>query len=337
MRHFTTIKDIAKKLGVSTSTVSRALADRWDINPKTRELVLETARAMNYKPNPMAVMLSKHQTKTIGIIIPEFYNSFFPTVIEGIQDVLQKTGHKLLIMQSKESMETERVNMEFLENCMVDGIILAITQEGENVEQYRGLIERSIPIVFISRASMQVNAPRVMIDNYKMSFAAVEHLILTGRRHIAHISGPVSLNITGDRTKGYLDALAKYGLEEDRSLIVPGGMVLEGGYEAACTLLKSKRNIDAIFAFNDHAAIGAMRYLKEVGVSIPEDIAIVGFSESHSALVVEPRLTSVAQPLTEMGRKAAEIILKLIDNKKLPEMNVCLEAQLNIRESSFKI
>ena len=336
MRHYTTIKDIAKKLGVSTSTVSRALADRWDINPKTRELVLETARQMNYRPNPMAVMLSKHRTKTIGVIIPEFYNSFFPTVIEGIQDVLQKTGHKLLIMQSKESMETERINIEFLEDCMVDGIILAITQEGENVELYKHLIERSIPIVFISRASMQINAPRIMIDNYKMSLAAVEHLILTGRRHIAHISGPVNLNITYERKRGYLDALAKYGLDEDDSLIIPGGTILKDGYEATRTLLSSPRNIDAIFAFNDHAAIGAMRYLKEVGKRIPEDIAIVGFSESHSALIVEPKLTSVAQPLTEMGHKAAEIILKLIDNKKITDMNVRLEAQLNIRESSFK-
>ncbi len=336
MRHYTTIKDIAKKLGVSTSTVSRALADRWDINPKTRELVLETARQMNYKPNPMAVMLHKNQTKTIGLIIPEFYNSFFPTVIDGIQNVLQKTGHKLLIMQSKESMETEQANIEFLEDSMVDGIILSVTQEGENVELYERLIERGIPIVFISRASMKVDAPRVMIDNYKMAYQAVEHLLLTGRRNIAYISGPVNLGVTHERTRGYKDALAKYGVEENPSLITPGGMVQEDGYEAAKALLDSSQEIDAIFGFNDHAAIGAMRYLKEAGKRIPDDIAVVGFSESHSALIVEPRLTSVAQPLTEMGERAAEIILDLIDNRKPEKTNVFLEAKLNVRGSSVK-
>lgn len=335
-RHYTTIKDIAKKLGVSTSTVSRALADRWDINPKTRELVLETARQMNYKPNPMAVMLSKHQTKTIGLIIPEFYNSFFPTVIDGIQDVLQQTGHKLLIMQSKESKEIERSNIEFLEDSMVDGIILSVTQEGENAELYKRLVERSIPIVFISRASMQVDAPRVMIDNRKMASAAVEHLVLTGRRRIAHISGPVNLGVTYDRINGYKDALSAHDIPFDEALVTPGGTVLEDGYEATKTLLGSSEDVDAIFAFNDHAAIGAMRFLKETGKRIPEDIAVVGFSESHSALIVEPRLTSVAQPLTQMGRKAASLILQLIDGKKPSELNVFLDADLNIRESSYK-
>lgn len=337
MKRYATIKDIAKELNISTSTVSRALADRWDVKPETRLKVLETAERLNYRPNVLAKNLLSQRTGIIGIIIPEFVNSFFPKVIMGIQEILYEENYRMLITQSSESHEEELANLHLLENSMVDGIIISVTREGSNSEEYQRIINSGIPIVFFNRVCEATEAPKVIIDDRTMAFRAVEHLIQSGYKRIAHFSGPAKLQLTAERKAGYLDALEKYGFGVDESLIIETGVLMEKGICAMRKLLDSSYSLpDAIFAFNDPIAIGAMKVIKEAGLKIPQDIALVGFSEDVMATIVEPQLTTVLQPMYEMGKQAATLLLEQIRVSKVAKpKTVCLEAQLNIRASSF--
>lgn len=332
-----TIKDIARELNLSTSTVSRALNDRWDINRETRDKVLEAAKKLNYKPNLMSLGLKRSQTYTIGVIIPEFVNSFFAEVINGINSVLQNQNYQLLICQSNESWEAEQNNIRFLESRYVDGYLVSVSHDAANREYYSGLLEKGTPLVFFNRICEGVAAPRVIVDDHKWAYEATEHLIRQGCRRIAHLKGPDNLSVTTHRLSGYLDAIKSYGLPMDDSLVVPSGIFLKDGEAAAARILQMPERPDGIFAVNDPAAIGAMRILKRNGVRIPEDMAVVGFSESPMATVIEPNLSSVAQPTFEIGASAARLILEWIQSERIPRTGqIILDATLNIRESSLR-
>lgn len=338
MRKYATIKDIAKDLNISTSTVSRALADSWDVKPETRSRVLEAAQRLNYRPNILAKNLQHKSSGTIGVIIPEFVSSFFPKVILGIQDALNERGYRMLITQSNESHKEELENLHLLENSMVEGIIMSITREGSNSDEYKRVIESGTPIAFFNRVCEDTLAPKVIINDRVMAFRAVEHLIQSGYKRIAHLAGPVKLPLTVERKAGYLDALKEYGYPIDESLIIEAGVLMEKGGIAMERLLHSSDPLpDAIFAFNDPVAIGAMKILKEHGLRIPSDIALVGFSEDALATIVEPQLTSILQPTYEMGRQVAVLLIEQIESDKpLKPKTVCLNAQLNIRASSLR-
>ncbi len=331
-----TIKDLAKELQISTSTVSRALADRWDVNPDTRKAVLELAAKWNYKPNPISISLKQQQSMSVGVIIPEFINSFFPEIIMGIESTLRPSGYHVLICQSNESTEIELQNLKALESKMVDGFIISISGEG-NYSYFENLINNNFPVVFFNRICPYLDVSQVVIDDYKWAFQAVKHLITNGYERIVHLAGPDDLQLAIDRKKGYIDALKCYNIEIDETLIIPCGIQMERGHMAAYEILNMKKHPDAIFAINDPVAIGAMKTLQRNGVRIPEDIAIVGFTESKMAMIVEPNLTSIEQPTFEMGKTAAELLLEQIKNKGdepiLPK-KIILEAKLNIRDSS---
>jgi LacI family transcriptional regulator len=334
MKKHCTIKDLAKTLGVSTSTISRALTDRWDVNPETRKTVLELAEKLQYHPNPLSVNLKQKQTYSIGIVIPEIINSFFSEIIIGIQSTLEPKGYQLLISQSNESAEIELKNTKALEKKMVDGFIVSITKETKDVDYFKSLMESGIPIVFFNRTVKNMPVSRVIIDDYKWAFLAVEHLIEQGCERIAHLAGPENLDISQDRLMGYTDALKKHGLAYQ--MIIPCGVMMEKGILGAMKLLESSILPDGIFAFNDPVAIGAMKTLKKRGVKIPEDIAIVGFTESKMAMIIEPNLTTVEQPTFEMGKAVAELLLKQMKSDNEVAHTVILEAKLNVRESSLK-
>lgn len=337
MNQRTTIKDIAKELNLSTSTVSRALNDRWDINPQTRERVLEAARRLNYKPNLMSLGLKRSQTYTIGVIIPEFVNSFFAEVINGINSVLQDQNYQLLICQSNESWQTEQNNIRFLESRYVDGYIVSVSHDEANRDYYLAMLEKGTPVVFFNRICEGVPAPKVIVDDHKWAYEATYHLIRQGCRRIAHLMGPDNLSVSTHRLSGYLDAIKSYGLAMDDDLVVPCGIFLEDGEAAAMRILQMSEKPDGIFAVNDPAAIGAMKVLKRHGVRIPEDIAVIGFSESPMATVIEPNLSSVAQPTFEIGASAARLVLEWIQSERIPRTSqIKLDATLNIRESSLK-
>lgn len=335
MKLIVTIKDIAKELGISKSTVSRALADQWDVNAETRKLVLETAKRMNYQPNMLAQHLIQGNTKTIGLVVPEFHNSFFTQVIIGIQNILHKEGYLLLITQSNESAEVECQNIKMLKSNRVDGLIISITSQG-NHDFYQEILDEGIPIIFFNRICESIKAPRVVIEDRKMTFLATEHLIDVGCKNIAYLSGPENLSISNMRKQGYIDALVKHNLEVDENLIVTAGLQQADGETAMLSLLDKGIIPDAVFGFNDPVALGAMRVIKQRGYKIPDDIAVMGFSESRSATLVEPQLTTTEQPLAEIGETVAQLMLKKLNNRYIEHQTVYLEAHLNIRESTQK-
>lgn len=334
---YITIKDIAKKLNVSIATVSRAFNDKEDIKTETKNLILKTAKEMGYRPNPMAKKLMQKRSLTIGIVVPEFSNSFFPEVIIGAQEILFEKGYQVLITQSNENFETELKNIKALEDSMVDGIIISQSSENKNVDYYKNLINTGFPIVFFNRVCDEISSSKILFNDYKWSFFATEHLINQGYKKIFHLKGKESLSLTNDRMKGFIDAHAKHKLNLDKGQIIPTGFSIEDGKRVANEMINSGKIPDAIFASNDPSAIGAMQVFKKRGFKIPKDIAFVGFTESRMGAIIDPPLTSVIQPSREIGREAARILIEQIENPSTFKIQtIVLNGQLNIRESSQK-
>lgn len=335
---YTTIKDIAKKLNISIATVSRAFNDKNDIKLETKNLILKTAKEMGYRPNPMAKNLIQKRSFTIGIVVPEFLNSFFPQVIIGAQEILFERGYQVLITQSNENHETELKNIIALENSMVDGIIISQSSENKNTQYFQTLIKSGFPIVFFNRVSNEITASKILFNDYKWAFFATEHLINQGYKNIFHLKGKASLSLTNDRMKGFLDAHTKHKLTVRSEQIIPTGFAIEDGNRVANSIIDSGQIPDAIFAANDTSAIGAMQVFKKRGFKIPEDIAFVGFTESKMGAFIDPPLTSVLQPALEIGREAARIVLDQIENHEtFKPHTIVLNGQLNVRESSVRV
>ncbi len=338
MKKYVTIKDIAAELGLSTSTVSRALTGGGEIRESTRRKILETAERLGYHPNLLARNLSTHRSGIIGIIVPELETGFFPRIILGIQDELRNSGYRVLITQSGESAEKERENLELLLGNMVEGIIASVTKEGGNEELFQTVIKRGIPVVFFNRVYNLPRASKVMLDDRLLARHATAHLLAQGCRRIVHFTGPLNMQVAKNRLAGYRDAIEELGASVQEGLVVESGINCEDGYEATRRILAEMSPLpDAIFCFNDNLAIGAMKALKEAGKRIPENIALVGFSETEMSTVVEPPLTTVAQPRYRMGAEAAKIMVEQIktQGRSLPA-NIILDAELHLRASSDK-
>ncbi|MGJ8733666.1 MAG: LacI family DNA-binding transcriptional regulator [Cellulophaga sp.] len=335
MKHIT-IKDVAKKLNVSISTVSRAFNNKYDINEETKQKILKTANELGYKPNPIAKKLSQQRSFTVGIIVPEFSNNFFPEVMLGAQEILLKEGYQALIMQSNHSWEVEKKNVETLVNNMVDGLIISLTSENKNNAYYNDLIKQNIPIVFFNRTVDQIKASKVLFDDYKWAMFATEHLIVQGYKNIIHLEGDKNLTLTKNRLRGFTDAHKKYKLAVGK--IIPCGFKMEDGERVAQEIIDNNEVPRAIFAANDSSAVGAISVFKKNGYSIPKDIAIVGFTESNLAKHTTPTLTSVEQPTNDIGQTAAKLLLEQINTKGLfVPQTIVLNGRLNIRDSSVKI
>ena len=332
----TTISDIAKKLKISASTVSRALNNHPDIKPETKEQVKKLAKRLNYSPNPIARSLKTKRTNVIGVIVPEIKHDFFASAISGIEEVAYHSGYIILVCQSNESYEREIINTNALMHQRVAGLIVSISQNTKNGNHFKQLIDRGIPLVFFDRACSDISTNKVVIDDAKSAYAAVTHLIERGHKRIAHFSGPKTLAICKQRLKGYKDALKKANLPLLDELIRYGGLHEDNGYESMDTLLKENIIPDAIFAVNDPVAIGAFQRIKEAGLKIPKDIAIVGFSNNKITALVDPPLTTVNQPSFDMGKKATEILIEMIVKEKsnTQRKTVVLDAELVIRGST---
>lgn len=336
MKRYTTIKDIAAELGLSTSTVSRALTGGGEIRESTRQKVQETADRLGYHPNLLARNLSSHRSGIIGVIVPEFETGFFPRIILGIQDELHKAGYRVLITQSGESAEKEKENLELLLGNMVEGIIASVTREGGNEELFQTVIRRGIPVVFFNRVYNLPRASKVVLDDRQLAKEATAHLLEQGCSRIVHFTGPLNMQVARNRLAGYADALRENGLEPEDRMVVESGMNYEDGYEATRKVLAEMDPLpDAVFCFNDNLAIGAIKALKEEGKKIPEEVAVVGFSETEMSTVVEPALTTVAQPRYRMGVEAAKMMVEQVrtHSRSLPG-NLTLDASLHVRASS---
>lgn len=337
---YTSIIDIARQLNISKSTVSRALTGHPNVNPRTRKAVLDLAQEMDYQKNSLALGLSLHQTNTIGILVPEFMSTYFPSVILGAQEVFQAAGYQTVICHNNESYDAEVANVKLLLSYRVDGIIASHTKETRNFDHFRLVQRHGIPLVFFNRVSEELNAPNVVIDDYAAAVTAVEHLIKTGRRRIAHLAGPDSLINSRLRSQGYLDALKKHKIPVDPALMLSYDLSIEKVRIYMKHFLDLPQPPDALFAINDPTAIAAMEVVKEKGLRIPDDIAVVGFSNDFSAQLVSPSLTTVSQPTLDIGRESARLLLEEMklkgdySGRKAP--CVQLKTKLIVRDSSVR-
>lgn len=336
-RHQTTIIDIAKTLGVSNSTVSRALHGHADISPETRQAVLDTAAQLDYQPNQLAYNLVKSRTNTIGMIVPEFHNPFFPNVIIGAHEVLTKAGYNLTIMQSNESYQVEISNTKAMLANRVDGLLISLTQETNNFDHLSVFEKRDIPLILFNRVCEQIDVPKVVANDFESAFMAVEHLLLNGYEKVAHLGGPLNLLVSRERLRGYQAAMEKYGKSIEDHMVIQGMLTQQKARIYGQYLLDLAERPDAIFAVNDSAAIEIMLIAKEKGISIPEELGVVGFSDNPESAYIGPGLTTIRQPTLEMGRTTAEWILQLVDTEdiSLHERKV-LKTELIVRGSSVR-
>ncbi len=333
MKHVT-IKDIARQLSISVSTVSRALVDDKNIRKETKEKVLETAKRLGYKPNPVATNLKYGHTNTVGVIVPEMVTPFASRVINGIQEVLYANGIKVIIAESGEDPEKEKENLRLMERFMVDGIIINLCSYKKNKEEYLRLQKAEMPMVFYDRIPYGLDVPQVIVDDYMKSFFLVEHLIRNGRKRIVHIQGPDDVYNSIERSKGYRDALSKFRIPFDDTMLINAGLTFEDGKNAADRLLEKDIPFDAVFAFTDTLAIGAMNRLREAGKKIPEEVAVASFSGTELSTIVYPKLTTVEPPLFQMGKNAAELILEKIKDPSSPNRSIVLNAEIRTRAST---
>lgn len=333
MKHVT-IKDIANHLTLSVSTVSRALTDDKNIRRETKEKVLAAAKALGYRPNPVATNLKYGRTNTVGVIVPEMVTPFASQVIEGIQKILYSKGLKVIIAQSDENPQREKENLQLMESFMVDGIIICLCHHAENRALYTRLQEEGIPMIFFDRIPEDKDASKVIVDDYAKSFFMMEHLIRSGRQRIAHLQAPSYIYNSVERFRGYKDALTKFRIPYDDSLVIKTGMTIDDGRRAAEQLIRTNASFDALFAFTDTLAIGAMNYLREQGISIPEEVAVASFSGTILSTIVYPQLTTVEQPLEEMGEAAARLMLEKINDPSSANRTIVLDAKIRVRGST---
>ncbi|HUR67247.1 MAG TPA: LacI family DNA-binding transcriptional regulator [Chitinophagaceae bacterium] len=314
-----TIKDIAKALGLSTSTVSRALRDSYEISPETKKLVLEYAEKINYHPNPIALSLKERRSRSIGVIVSEIANSFFSQSINGIESIAYNNGYNVIISQSRESYSRELLNLQYLTSRSIDGLIISVSAETKDFSYFKELHERGMPIVFFDRIVDEIETHKVIVDNYKGAYDATLHLITNGYKHIATLSNAAVLSIAKERLAGYKAALADNELAIDESLIKycsHGGMLLDEVETAINELLELKKKPDAIVAAADKLTTNCLRMLKARGIKVPEDIALVGFSNTDLTELLDPPLSVIRQPAFEMGEVSMNLLLQLIESKR---------------------
>ncbi len=334
-----TIKDIGKALGLSTSTVSRALRGSYEISSETKKQVLEYAEKVNYRPNPIALSLKERKSRSIGVVVCEIANNFFSQAINGIESIAYNRGYHVIISQSHESYEREVVNVQHLASRSVDGLLVSLSCETTDLSHFIHLHEKGLPIVFFDRVTNEIVTHKVIADNYKSAYDTTVHLIENGYSNIALITSAPFLSITKERLEGYKSALNDKGISYNEKLVKHcshGGMI-EAEIEAALnTLLKIKQKPDAIIAATDRITTCTLTAIKNLGLSIPGDIAVVGFTNSNIPELFSPTLTTVRLPAFEMGQVAIELLIDLVESKK-PVTNFetkVLQSAFVIRESS---
>ncbi len=330
-----TIKDIAKELGVSASTVSRALKDHPDISVKTKEAVNALAKEWNYKPNAVALSLRSSKSNVIGVIIPEIVHHFFSSVISGIEKIAHDAGYNVMIFQSNESFKRETDNVQALLSSRVDGVLVSMSKETKDFDHFRELRNNGIPIVFFDRICNELSSDNVIVDDFAGAFSAVQHLIDTGCKRIAHLSAPQHMLLGQNRQKGYRQALIKNKLSVDDDLVIKCDSFDEAK-EKVPSLLSLEERPDAIFAVNELTAAGALTVVKKAGLRVPEDISIIGFTDGLVSRVTDPALTTLEQHGQELGLKATELLLGRIKEGGMDYEPVTkvIKTSLIIREST---
>jgi DNA-binding LacI/PurR family transcriptional regulator len=331
-----TITDIARELGISPSTVSKALKGHRDISVSTKQAVKELAEKWNYKPDFIALSLKGGLSKTIGVIVPEIVHYFFSTVISGIEDLAYDSGYHVMFCQSSESYPREVKAVETLLSCRVDGILISVSKETNNFEHFRKIQNNGLPLVFFDRICDEIDTDRVIVDDETGAYEAVEHLINVGCRNIVHLSGPQNLQIGKNRKEGYLRALEENKISPNLENIVNCDTSDEA-YVIVPELLRRDLKIDGIFAVNDLTAAAAMKIVINNGFKVPEDIAISGFTSGLISDITNPTLTSVEQHGYIIGREAVKMLIDRLEKKhELPPQTKIIKTELIVKGSSMR-
>ncbi|MBX2827058.1 MAG: LacI family transcriptional regulator [Flavobacteriaceae bacterium] len=312
-----TLKQIAENLGISITTVSKALKNYPDVSKKTKALVKEEAKKLQYKPNVFAVNLRTKQSKTVGLIIPEVVHHFFSSVINGIIEQAEKKGYLVIILQSNESYKLEKKQIDLLISKRVDGIMISLASTTVDISHLQEVQSLDIPLVMFDKISKLIPCSKIVIDDRKAAYDATKHLIDSGCKRIAHFRGALLPQNSIDRFLGYKKALEDHGLTYDPSLVyICENVNYEEGREAAERLLKEHNDVDGIFTITDLVAVGAIAVFNERGVKVPDDISIMGFSNWFVSQAITPSLSTIDQPGYEMGKRTFKQLYKEMKAKK---------------------
>ncbi|MBC8085038.1 MAG: LacI family DNA-binding transcriptional regulator [Hymenobacter sp.] len=337
-----TLRDMARTLGITVATVSRALKDYPDISADTKARVLATARQLNYSPNAMAVKLRQKQFSIVGMIIPEIVHPFFSSVISGVIDVADQYDYHVMLTQSNESYAKEIRETRMLHATGVDGLLVCLSNETVAVDHLRALQEVNIPVVLFDKVSPDLVASKVICNDFQGAFEATAHLLAQGLTRVAHIRGPEHPENAKQRLAGYRAALEAYGLPFRPEYVRQCAHVTqEEGYWFTYELLALPEPPQAIFTITDLVAVGAMLAIKKHGLRIPEDVALIGFSDWHVSTVMEPPISSVSQPAFEMGQRAMHMLLREMSEQQHDEpvthQTLVLDTSMRIRQSSVLV
>ncbi|MBP0904048.1 LacI family DNA-binding transcriptional regulator [Mariniflexile gromovii] len=332
----TTIKDIASVLNISPAAVSKALNDDSRISAKTKEAVKKVAKDLNYQPNHLASALRKGKSNLVGVIVPRTNSNFFSSVIQNIEEVLNKEGYNIIITQSNESYKKECSNIDTLLFTQVDGIIASMANETVKLDYFEKVKSKGIPLILFDRGENDLNVDYIGINDYDSSHMIVEHLVQQGCKRIAHIGGYRHTRIFNNRIRGYIDAIKKHHLPLDEALLIESSLTIEDGREKMTQLLALENRPDAVYVAGDYAALGSLQVLNENNINIPNDIALVGFGNEPFTSMVTPTISSIDQHSTEIGKQAALTFLERVNNPEIKQTlnKKILDAELIVRDSS---
>jgi LacI family transcriptional regulator len=334
-----TIYDLAKRLDISATTVSRGLQDHPAINKKTKKKIIDLAAEMGYRSNKFASNLRKQKTNTIGVIVPRLNSLFMASVISGIEKIANNAGYNLIISQSFEQQKKEKSNTTTMFNSRVDGLIVSLAVDTEDLSHFDTFIKKNIPIIFFDRVTEDIESTKVLIDNFKAGYKATEHLIEQGCKKILHMTGNTGRNVYHDRFEGYKKALSDHDLPFNPELFISNDLSEQAVQDVLVNdVLKRDDLPDGLFITNDSSAAVALTVLKEAGLRIPEDIAIVGFNNDLLSRVTQPAITTINYPGNEMGENIARILINHLDGEGDLSFTstVILNTELIVRGSSLR-
>lgn len=335
------MKDIARELNLSVSTVSKALKGSYEISSETQKRVLDYAQKVNFVPNPVAQGLRKGRSKIIAVIVPNIDNNFFSQVINGIESIAFEKGYNVIITQTHESFEREVLNVHNHLSRSVDGLLVSVSSETNNFEHFQFVQNKGLPIVFFDRVPDEIETHKVISNNFQGTYEATSHLISQGYQRIAQITSSNFLSITRERSEGYVQALKNHHFSVEEDLIKyceHGGMIEEETGQALTELLNQENPPDAILTASDRLSITTFKLLEGSGIRIPEDIGLVAFTNSNATEIFKPSLTAIVQPAYKMGQMATEALISLLERKRKPLQfeKIVLDTELIIKDSSRK-
>lgn len=330
-----TIYDIARALDLSPATISRGLKDHPGLRKDTRRRIQEAAREMGYRHNAFASNLRRRKTNTIGVVIPRLNSYFMSSVISGIEKVANASGYNLIISQSEESYKKEGAGITTMFNSRVDGLLVSLAYNTENLDHFDALFRKQIPVVFFDRVTEHPSCTSIVIDNMKAGYDATMHLIERGCRRIVHVAGNLNRNVYADRLAGYERALEENGIPHRPELVLVNNLTEHDGIAAARQMISMEPMPDGFFAANDTTAVAIISELKQSGLNVPEQIAVVGFNNDPIANVIDPSLTTIHYPGDEMGEVAAKTLMDKLNGLPSADLNtIILKHKLIVRGST---